>query len=79
MGNNILIEMDESCEMARVSVNGECIKEGNYWDFHDGCITGDLEKYGRFNNLSEFIVRLKAYYSPIPCVINYGNYKYKYA
>jgi len=35
--NEILEEVQNSCEMACVSVNGTCIMMGNYWDFHPGC------------------------------------------
>lgn len=35
--NEILEEVQASCEMACVSVNGQCIMMGNYWDFHPGC------------------------------------------
>lgn len=35
--NEILIEVDESCDMACVSLNGTCISEGNYGDFYPGC------------------------------------------
>ena len=30
----IKIEVDLSCEMARVSIDGKCVMEGNFWDFH---------------------------------------------
>lgn len=40
----ILIEVDESCDMARVSLNDECIMEGNDWDFHPGC--HGIDEYG---------------------------------
>lgn len=36
----ILIEKDEAVEMARVSINGEWLMQGNYWDFHPGCHGG---------------------------------------
>lgn len=35
--NTITISTDESCEMAMVDLNGECIMMGNYWDFHPNC------------------------------------------
>ena len=35
--NKIIIYRDESCEMAELYLNDECIMSGNYWDFHPGC------------------------------------------
>lgn len=36
----ILVEKEESVEMARVSINGEWVMQGNYWDFHRNCHRG---------------------------------------
>jgi hypothetical protein len=36
----ILIEKEEDTEMARLSINGEWIMQGNYWDFHPRCHGG---------------------------------------
>lgn len=44
--HEILIEVDQSCEMARVSVDGELIMEGNFWDFKP--TTNGLWHYGKF-------------------------------
>jgi hypothetical protein len=33
----ILIENEEDTEMARLSINGEWLMQGNYWDFHSHC------------------------------------------
>lgn len=52
----ILVEVDRSCEMGRVSLNDECIMEGNYWDFHPGC--HGIDEYGDwkgYTHLSEKI------------------------
>ena len=54
--NTILLKEDSSCEMAVVSVNGKCIMEGNYWDFHNGC--HGINEYGEFNSRAELIQRL---------------------
>lgn len=39
--NAVQLFTDPSCEMAKVLFNGECIFEGNYWDFHPGCYGDD--------------------------------------
>lgn len=46
--NNILYEVDYSCDMAAVSLNGECIMEGNFGDFYPGC--HGIEEWGDFNS-----------------------------
>jgi hypothetical protein len=33
----ILVEKEEDVEMVRISVNGEWVIQGNYWDFHPHC------------------------------------------
>jgi hypothetical protein len=48
MAHEILIEIDSSVKMARVSLDGEGIMEGNFWDFHPG--THGITKYGKFNS-----------------------------
>lgn len=35
--NTIYIGIDESCDMATVDLNGNCVMLGNFWDFHNGC------------------------------------------
>ncbi len=35
--NVVLVKIDDSCEMAEVSVNDQCVMMGNFWDFHPGC------------------------------------------
>lgn len=42
----VRIQVDLSCEMARVSVDGKGIMEGNFWDFHPGC--HGINEYGDF-------------------------------
>lgn len=46
----ILIEVDDSSEMARISLNGTMIMEGNFWDFHPGCHLNVTQEYGHFDN-----------------------------
>jgi hypothetical protein len=42
----IKIQVDLSCEMARVSIDGKGVMEGNFWDFHPGCHA--INEYGDF-------------------------------
>ena len=35
--NKVTVDIDRSCEMAQVKVNGKVIMVGNFWDFHPGC------------------------------------------
>lgn len=54
----ILVKVDDSCNMAWVSVDGESVMEGNFWDFHPGC--HGIHKYGDFkgyNSLAQAIRR----------------------
>ena len=46
-GKNVIkVIIDTSCEMAEVSLNGECLMMGNFWDFHPGCHGGVLRVLG---------------------------------
>lgn len=56
--NEILIEVDETCEMASVSINDKCVMEGNFWDFHNGC--QGINNYGKFNSYNELALAIKA-------------------
>jgi hypothetical protein len=42
----ILVEKEESVEMARVSINGEWVMQGNYWDFHTHSAQGVTMELG---------------------------------
>lgn len=42
----IQIGVDKSCEMAIVLIDGKCVMEGNFWDFHPGCY--GINEYGDF-------------------------------
>lgn len=55
----ILVEVDDSCEMAMVSINKECVMEGNFWDFHPGC--HGITKYGDFNSYTELVQKIFLY------------------
>lgn len=58
----IAIERDESCRMARITVAGQCVMEGNVWDFHPGCHGGwhyDLaERFGRYSSVEGMALAL---------------------
>jgi len=57
MENIIKILIDESCEMAVVLLNDECVMEGNYWDFYNGC--HDIQEYGEFNNYFGLVIGIQ--------------------
>jgi len=73
---NILMEDDSSCEMCCVSLEGETIMEGNYWDFHNGC--HGLNKYLRFDTRRELVGCLKSYYQGMGFKVNSSNTTYDY-
>lgn len=35
--NKVTVDIDRSCKMAQVKVNGKLVMVGNFWDFHPGC------------------------------------------
>ena len=52
MNKNIIeIKVDKSCEIAQVSLNGEIVMSGNFWDFHPGC--HGINEYGDFKGYSD--------------------------
>lgn len=57
----ILVEMDWSCDMARVSVNGKCVAGGNFWDFHPGGDGNDeyLDEDDDYNTPGELAYNIK--------------------
>jgi len=69
----IIVYRDETCDMVMVTLNGDCIKEGNVWDYHDGC-NGDADVYGRYRDLEEFIDALEIKYPD--ATITYTDYIY---
>jgi hypothetical protein len=52
----ILIQTDESCEMARVSIDGVGVMEGNFWDFHPGC--HNIIEYGNFGSCDDLAINI---------------------
>ena len=82
--NYILVEIDEETDMAAVSLNGTCIYEGNFWDYHPGCFgIEDLE----FEDHDEFVDELirnlylntkqNKEYSEATFVVTGRTYKYE--
>lgn len=70
------ILVDRSCEMARVSLNGNCVMEGNFWDFHPGC--HGITDYGDFRGYSGLAtaISMKLYSEgKKPKIVN-GSYNY---
>lgn len=68
--HKILIEVDSSCQMARVSVDDICIMEGNFWDFKPGTTLKSYH-YGNFNSYSTLAGRL--YSNMVSCGISYNE------
>ena len=59
--NTVVTDLDDSCDMAQVSVNGEAVMVGNTWDFHPGCHGFDLPAFKGPKALSQlFVTALKA-------------------
>ncbi len=52
----ILVQTDGSCEMARVSIDGVGVMEGNFWDFHPGC--HGINEYGDFNGFDSLALKI---------------------
>ena len=55
--STIKVKIDESCEMACVELNGKCIMEGNYWDFHPYC--QGIHEYGDFKSYTQLANNIK--------------------
>jgi hypothetical protein len=72
----ILIEIDEDSEMARVSIDNECVMEGNYWDFHPGC--HGITKYGHFSDYTQLVQRIYLYLTKSSSKVIVEKKKYKY-
>lgn len=56
MNYTITMQVDRTCEMAKVSLNGKLIMEGNFWDFHPGC--HGIRKYGYFDSYVSLSTRI---------------------
>ena len=57
MIKHIQVGKDRSCEMAIVLVDGDCVMEGNYWDFHPGC--HGIDAYGDFRGVDDLVKKVK--------------------
>jgi hypothetical protein len=55
----ILIEVDYSCQMAKVSLDDKCVMEGNYWDFTPYCM--GIHTYGDFNSYRSLSTKIYQY------------------
>lgn len=60
--NKVTVDIDRSCEMAQVKVNGKVIMVGNFWDFHPGCHGfNGLPSFHGYNSLANvFVLGLEA-------------------
>jgi len=47
----IHVKVDDSCDMAAVYIDEECVMSGNFWDFHPGC--HGIDEYGDFGNFDD--------------------------
>lgn len=70
--NKIVVGIDDESEMAYVSLNGECIMEGNFWDFHPNC--DGIREYGDFNSYMQLAIAIQKEEGGF---IEY-DYKYRY-
>jgi hypothetical protein len=52
----ILVQTNGSCEMARVSIDGVVVMEGNFWDFHPEC--HNINEYGDFENCDDLAIKI---------------------
>lgn len=50
--NIIMVGIQESCEMATVELNGECLMMGNFWDFHNNCHGMNIPDFSSYRELS---------------------------
>ena len=55
--NMIVVKVDETCEMASVTLNGKCVMEGNFWDFHNEC--HGIYEYGHFQSHGSLAVAIR--------------------
>lgn len=50
--NIVLVGIQESCDMATVELNGECLMMGNFWDFHNNCHGMKIPDFKSYRELS---------------------------
>ena len=53
--NTIIRQVDASCKMASVSLNGKVVMTGNYWDFHKDCHGFDLPNFSSSSELATLL------------------------
>lgn len=75
--NKVTIDIDRSCDMARVKVNSKLIMMGNFWDFHPGCHGFDLPDFRGHESLADvFVSALEANQSKVTLTVN-ENWVYR--
>jgi hypothetical protein len=72
----IRVEIDKSCQMARVNDGAGNGMEGNFWDFHNGC--HGLHQFDVFNTVTEFVDALKKFHEVKGEEVEVINSEYKY-
>lgn len=55
--NTVTTDLDGSCDMAQVSVNGQVVMVGNLWDFHPGCHGFNLPGFHGHEELTDLFVK----------------------
>ena len=73
----ISILVDRSCDMAKVSIDDECVTEGNFGDFHPGY--RGIDQYGNFYGFDDLAIKIIGKLSRLghKAIIIKGPYKYK--
>ena len=52
--NDIIVSVDEGCDMAMVELNGTCVMLGNFWDFRPE-VHGIKLRFGSHDSLAEVL------------------------
>lgn len=75
--NKVQVDIDRSCKMARVKVNGKAIMLGNFWDFHPGCHGFNLPNFASYTELADlFVSALKSNQQAVTLATN-GGWAYR--
>lgn len=72
----IKILIDKPSQMAKITCDGKCIMEGNFWDFYSGC-HGIIE-WGDFNSMEELIENIAKKYKNDGYIVSIIRESYKY-
>ena len=81
--NSIVLFTDQSCEMAKVVVNGVALHEGNDWDFHAGCCGQRWwvmldRKFGESNRPEGLVKQLESFIEARGKSVSTTTKSYKY-